>query len=29
MTDSDFVDACEGVISIENQGWMTNWARAE
>jgi len=29
MTDSDFIDACEGVISIENQGWMTNWAKVE
>jgi SMODS and SLOG-associating 2TM effector domain 1/Protein of unknown function (DUF4231) len=29
MTDSDFIDACEDVISIENQGWMTNWAKSE
>jgi hypothetical protein len=25
LTDAEFVDACERVISIENQGWMTNW----
>jgi hypothetical protein len=24
-----FVDACEGVISIENQGWMARWVSAE
>jgi hypothetical protein len=29
MTDSDFIDACEGVISVESQGWMTNWIKSE
>jgi hypothetical protein len=29
MTDSDFIDACEAVISVENQAWMTNWSKPE
>ncbi|RKR13714.1 DUF4231 domain-containing protein [Arthrobacter oryzae] len=24
-TDAEFIDACENVISVENQGWMTRW----
>src|SRR5438046_769273 len=27
MADAAFVDACEEVISVENQGWMTQWTR--
>jgi hypothetical protein len=25
QTDAEFIDACEDVISVENQGWMTRW----
>lgn len=28
-SDAEFVDACEDVISIENQGWMTRWNEPE
>ena len=27
MSDAEFIDACEGVISAENQGWMTIWIK--
>lgn len=29
MSDSSFVDSCENVISVENQGWMTHWIKSE
>jgi hypothetical protein len=29
MIDSTFVDACEDVISVENQGWMTRWTATD
>jgi hypothetical protein len=28
ISDSALVDACEQVISVENQGWMTNWTKS-
>jgi hypothetical protein len=28
MSDGAMIDACEQVISIENQGWMTNWTKS-
>ena len=28
MADAAFVDACEEVISVENQGWMTQWSKS-
>ena len=27
MVDAAFVDACEKVISVENQAWMTQWTK--
>jgi hypothetical protein len=29
MDDAEFVDACEDVISVENQGWMTRWTATD
>lgn len=29
LTDARFVDACEAVISVETQGWMTRWNTAD
>ena len=28
LDDSALVDECEQVISVENQGWMTNWTKS-
>ncbi len=28
LTDGAMVDACEQVISVENQAWMTNWSKS-
>ena len=29
MGDAEFIDACESVISVENQAWMTRWLTTE
>jgi len=28
ISDAAMVDACEQVISVENQAWMTNWSKS-
>lgn len=28
MSNGDFINACEAVISVENQGWMTRWTES-
>ena len=28
LADRAFIDACEEVISVENQAWMTQWSKS-